>query len=143
MTAPHPEGAGARRAIEGALREAALAPETIDAVVSHGTGTPDNDKSEVAVLKTLFEAVPPFCSLKRVIGHTLAASGILEAVFAVAMLHDNHLPVTAGFAEPDEEIGAVPFEGGPLTMRHILKNAFGFGGNNAALIISGIDGGAA
>jgi 3-oxoacyl-[acyl-carrier-protein] synthase I len=143
MTAPHPEGTGARKAIEGALKEAQLLPEAIDAVVSHGTGTPDNDKSEVAVLKTLFGTIPPFCSLKRIIGHTLAASGILEAVFSVSMLHEQHLPPTAGFLEMDEEIGANPFTGGTLPMRHILKSAFGFGGNNAALILSGTEGGAA
>ena len=140
MTAPHPAGEGARTAIEGALEEAHLSPDAIDAVVSHGTGTPDNDKSEISVLRTLFPTLPPFCSLKRVLGHTLAASGILEAVFAVAMLKKNHLPPTAGFSEADEEIGAIPFTGGTVPMRHVLKNAFGFGGNNAALIISRPDG---
>ena len=139
MTAPHPDGEGARSAIEGALEEARLPPEAISAVISHGTGTPDNDKSEIAVLKSVFQKLPPFCSLKRVLGHTLAASGILEAVFAVTMLHEEYLPATAGFSEPDEEIGAIPFTGGTLSMRHILKNAFGFGGNNATCIISRLE----
>lgn len=139
MTAPHPEGAGARTAIEAALKEAQLPPDAIDGVVSHGTGTPDNDKSEIAVLKTLFPQLPPFCSLKRVLGHTLAASGILEAVFAVHAMKESMLPPTAGFSEVDDQIGVAPFSGGTLRMRHVLKNAFGFGGNNAALILSAPD----
>jgi 3-oxoacyl-(acyl-carrier-protein) synthase len=139
MTAPCPDGAGARTAMEAALKEARLQPDAIDGIVSHGTGTPDNDKSEISALKALFPHLPPFCSFKRVLGHTLAASGILEAVFAVHAMKAGTLPPTAGFSEIDDQIGVAPFPGGPLRMRHVLKNAFGFGGNNAALILSASD----
>ena len=140
MTAPHPEGAGAKNAIEAALEEARLQPRDIDGIFSHGTGTPDNDNSEVNVLRSLFAALPPFCSVKRVIGHTLAASGILEAVFALQAIKTGYLPPTAGFSEIDDQIGVSPFSGGPVTLRHVLKNAFGFGGNNAALVLSAPEG---
>ncbi|MBN1575930.1 MAG: hypothetical protein JW913_05220 [Chitinispirillaceae bacterium] len=136
MTAPHPQGNGARAAIEAALAEAALAPGAIDGIVAHGTGTPDNDRAEIAALKTVFPHLPPFCSMKRTLGHTLAASGILEAVFAVQMIREGFIPPTTGFSAVDEQIGAAPSPGRAVTLRHVLKNAFGFGGNNAAIILS-------
>lgn len=140
MTAPHPDGNGARAAIEAALTEAEISPDTIDCIVSHGTGTPDNDKAEIATLKSLFSPLPPFCSMKRTLGHTLAASGILETALAVEMMHESFIPPTAGFSEIDEQIGVAPATSHTRSIRHILKNAFGFGGNNAAVIISAVDG---
>jgi 3-oxoacyl-(acyl-carrier-protein) synthase len=139
MTAPHPDGFGARRAIQAALTEAALAPDAIDLIVTHGTGTPDNDKSEIVALNTLFSSLPPFCSMKRTLGHTLAASGILETVFAVKAMQERFIPPTAGFSLADEQIGAVPFAGGDYDIRHVLKNAFGFGGNNGTIILSSLE----
>jgi 3-oxoacyl-(acyl-carrier-protein) synthase len=136
MTAPHPEGRGALQAIQSALAEANLAPNAIDGIVAHGTGTPDNDKTEIAALRTLFGTLPPFCSMKRTLGHTLAASGILEAVFAIEMLRESFFPPTAGFEEIDPDIGAAPSPAGKRPLSHILKNAFGFGGNNGAIVLS-------
>jgi len=81
VTAPHPEGAGAVAAMDSALRRARLDPRAIDYVNAHGTGTRDNDVAEATALKKLFsEHVPPFSSTKRFFGHTLAASGAIEAV---------------------------------------------------------------
>ncbi len=143
MTAPHPEGNGARIAIEAALAEAfaeaSVSPAAIDCIVAHGTGTPDNDKSEIAALKRIFPKLPPFCSLKRTLGHTLAASGVLESVFAVRMMCESCIPPTAGFSVIDEQIGVAPSPARTTPLRHILKNAFGFGGNNGALILSSIE----
>lgn len=136
MTAPHPEGNGAYRAIMSALGEAKLGAESIDLVITHGTGTPDNDKAEVAALKKVFGTLPPFCSMKRTLGHTLAASGILEAVFGVKCISEGIVPPTAGFELTDDEIGVSPSLLIKRPVTHILKNSFGFGGNNAVLILS-------
>jgi 3-oxoacyl-[acyl-carrier-protein] synthase-1 len=136
MTAPHPTGAGAQKAVSAALAEAGLVAKDIDMIASHGTATPDNDRSEIAAMRAVFGDLPPFFSLKRTLGHTLAASGILEAVFALCALRDGIVPPTAGFEEADDDIGAAPgvFQKKPL--RRVLKNSFGFGGNNAAAVFS-------
>ncbi len=136
MTAPHPAGEGAGRAMLAALTEAGIPPSRVDLVVAHGTATPDNDSAEIIALRSLFGAVPPFCSMKRTLGHTLAASGILEAVFSIYALRKGRIPPTAGFDQPDEAIGAVPSLYDEKPLRHILKNSFGFGGNNASAVFS-------
>ena len=136
MTAPHPQGDGAIRAIRGAIDEAGIEPEQIGFVAAHGTGTPDNDKAEVKAMQSVFSKLPPFCSVKRTLGHTLAASGILEAVFAIKAMENGVVPPTAGFEIADEEIGAVPSLYKKCQIDHLLKNSFGFGGNNAAVVFS-------
>jgi 3-oxoacyl-[acyl-carrier-protein] synthase-1 len=136
MTAPHPEGLGAQKAMTDALAEAEVSPADIGAVATHGTATPDNDKSEMAAVKAVFGRVPPFFSVKRTLGHTLAASGILESVFAVRAMQDGIVPPTAGFEQADSAIGLAPSGFVRKKMRHILKNSFGFGGNNASAVFS-------
>ena len=136
MTAPHPEGMGAQKAIRAALDEAGIAPADVGAIATHGTATPDNDKSEIAAVRAVLGDVPPFFSVKRTLGHTLAASGILEAVFAVCALRDGIVPPTAGFEQTDPAIGLAPSAGVRRDMRHIVKNSFGFGGNNASAVFS-------
>jgi 3-oxoacyl-[acyl-carrier-protein] synthase-1 len=136
MTAPHPEGLGAQKAMRAALDEAGIAPADVGAIATHGTATPDNDKSEIAAVRAVFADVPPFFSVKRTLGHTLAASGILEAVFAVCALRDGIVPPTAGFEQTDPAIGLAPSAGVRRDMRHIVKNSFGFGGNNASAVFS-------
>jgi 3-oxoacyl-(acyl-carrier-protein) synthase len=134
MTAPHPEGRGARDAMSGALADAGLSPDRIDYVAAHGTGTPDNDLAEVTAIRNLFGRTPPFCSMKRTLGHTLAASGALESVFAVMSLQKGIIPPSAGFTEIDDRIGAAPSTGTRAAIGNVLKNSFGFGGNNAAVV---------
>ena len=137
MTAPHPEGQGAGNAVKMALDEAGIGAPQIGMIAAHGTGTPDNDKAEIRAMQSIFGTVPPFCSMKRTLGHTLAASGILESVFAVLALREQAVPRTCGFEQIDEEIGAAPSTKSDKNIRHILKNSFGFGGNNGAMIFSG------
>jgi 3-oxoacyl-[acyl-carrier-protein] synthase-1 len=136
MTAPHPTGEGARRCVLAALLEANLRPADIDLIATHGTATPDNDNAEIAAMRSVFGVVPPFCSMKRTLGHTLAASGILEAVFAVCAMRSGRIPPTAGFERLDEAIGCAPSEYRETPVKNVLKNAFGFGGNNAAAVFS-------
>lgn len=136
MSAPHPHGEGARTAVKRALDEAGLEPRAIGLIAAHGTATPDNDVAEIKAMREVFGVLPPFCSMKRTLGHTLAASGALEAVFAVEALRASIVPATGGFEEPDDAIGAVPGGAPASALCHVLKNSFGFGGNNAALILS-------
>ena len=137
MTAPHPEGRGAAAAVRAALAHAGLPPSDIDLVAAHGTGTPDNDLAEAKALRDVFGPdIPPFCSMKRSLGHTLGASGALEAVFTVMAIREGRVPPTAGFAARDEAIGMAPSPGAKRRIRAALKNAFGFGGNNAAVVLT-------
>ncbi|MGD1088015.1 MAG: beta-ketoacyl-[acyl-carrier-protein] synthase family protein [Verrucomicrobiota bacterium] len=137
-TSPHPQGAGATAAMQSALRRAGLEPTAIDYVNAHGTGTRDNDVAEAIALKTVFHnRVPPFSSTKRIFGHTLAASGAMEAVVCVEALRHQELPPNPGFSKCDPAIGLEPvieLRHAPLT--HVMSNSFGFGGNNGVLIFS-------
>ena len=138
ITAPHPEGAGALAAMRVALRRAGLDAGQIDYVNAHGTGTRDNDLAEAKALKALFgEQVPPFSSTKRFFGHSLAASGAIEAVLCVEALRHQQLPPNPGFTQIDPAIGLEPVhELTSATLTHVMSNSFGFGGNNAVLIFS-------
>jgi len=137
-TAPHPQGAGAAAAIQSALRRARLEPKAIDYVNAHGTGTRDNDVAEVSALKSVFgDPVPPVSSTKRFFGHSLAASGAIEAALCVEALRRRQMPPNIGFSTLDPAIGIEPIKEmreAPLT--HVMSNSFGFGGNNAVLIFS-------
>ncbi len=138
VTAPHPDGAGARAAMQAALRRAQLTPADIGYVNAHGTGTRDNDVAEGKALQALFGAnVPPFSSTKRFFGHALAASGAIEAVVCVEALRRQQLPANPGFSQVDPAIGLTPVTAmRPATLTHVMSNSFGFGGNNAVLIFS-------
>jgi 3-oxoacyl-(acyl-carrier-protein) synthase len=142
-TAPQPEGNGAFAAMQRALERGGLPPEEIDFVSAHGTATPDNDAMEARALKKLFgDRVPPFGSVKRFFGHTLAASGAIKAVLAVLSLREQAVPGTPGHEVADEKIGLEPvkeFRAQPVA--RILSNSFGFGGNNVALVFGRADSG--
>lgn len=142
-TAPHPEGDGAFAAMRLALERSGLSPGGINYVSAHGTGTPDNDAMEAKALRRLFgESVPPFSSVMRFFGHTLAASGAIKAVVCIRALQAQAVPANLGCDTTDPKMGLEPvrqFRGLPL--EHILSNSFGFGGNNAALVFSHPDSG--
>jgi 3-oxoacyl-(acyl-carrier-protein) synthase len=135
---PHPEGEGAAAAMRAALEDAGLDLHRIDYVNLHGTGTPDNDRAEVRALKTLVdsETLPPLSSIKGAVGHSLAAAGAMEAVIAALSVKAQKAPPNTGCDIPDPELGVdlkdAPTEG---TIDTVLSNSFGFGGNNAALVI--------
>ncbi|WP_343635284.1 beta-ketoacyl-[acyl-carrier-protein] synthase family protein [Fluviicola sp.] len=141
QTASSPEGYGATLAMKSALKVAGLTPGDIDYINAHGTATPNNDLSESHGIKTVFgSAVPPFSSTKSYTGHTLAASGGIEAVFAILALHQGILLPNLNFGQAIEETGLVPVtsysEGNSI--KHILSNSFGFGGNNSTIILSAV-----
>jgi len=135
-SAPHPEGAGAVDAINLALNDAGVTPEQIDYINMHGTGTRDNDASESRAILTIYpDTRPALSSTKGIFGHSLAASGAIEAVVSVLTLNNGTLPVNVGCQNVDKSLGLSPI----LKPVHshpdlVLSNSFGFGGNNAALI---------
>jgi 3-oxoacyl-(acyl-carrier-protein) synthase len=140
-TAPHPEGDGAFAAMRLALERSGLPPGGINYVSAHGTGTPDNDAMEAKALRRLFgNSVPPFSSVMRFFGHTLAASGAIKAVVCIQTLQAQAVPASLGCDTPDPKMGLEPVrQFRELPLEHILSNSFGFGGNNAALVFSRAD----
>lgn len=137
-TAPHPQGAGAAQAMQSALHRAGLTPQEINYVNAHGTATRDNDLAEGNALKTVFgERLPPVSSTKRFFGHSLAASGAIEAVVCIEALRRQQFPPNLGFETVDPAIGLTPVaRTHPAPLKHVMSNSFGFGGNNAVLIFS-------
>uniref|UniRef100_UPI0035932DDA beta-ketoacyl synthase N-terminal-like domain-containing protein n=1 Tax=Desulfococcus sp. TaxID=2025834 RepID=UPI0035932DDA len=135
-TAPHPEGAGAVRAIRAALSDAGVVSAEIGYIHLHGTGTPDNDRSEARALNAVFGlSGPPASSLKGAMGHPLAAAGAMGAAAAVLCVSEGLIPANTGCRVQDPEI-RLALADAPLrrTVQTALSNSFGFGGNNAALV---------
>jgi 3-oxoacyl-(acyl-carrier-protein) synthase len=138
--APHPEGRGALMAMWAALADAGLEPEDIDYINLHGTGTPENDLVESKAIKTLFVTPPPLSSIKGAMGHSLAASGAIEAVVSAIAVFQNFLPANTGWQKLDPALGLTPLTqpiSQPVTA--VLSNSFGFGGNNGCLVITKAD----
>ena len=137
QTASSPDGEGAFRAMKKALAMAGLLPSDIDYVNAHGTGTPNNDASESEALLRLFDGkVPPFSSTKPFTGHTTSASGSIEAVFCILALQNGFLPVNLNWAQPMEN-GLVPVvQPAKKELKHVLCNAFGFGGNDSSILLT-------
>ncbi|GAB0105063.1 hypothetical protein JMUB6875_40410 [Nocardia sp. JMUB6875] len=138
-TAPHPQGAGAARAIRAAIDSAGLTPADVPYINGHGTGTPKNDSAESnAVRAALGEAAEGvvLSSTKSMIGHLLGAAGAVEAIVTILGLRDEIIPPTAGFAETDPACGLdpAPNEGRALPMRVAASNNFAFAGANACVV---------
>jgi len=144
ISAPHPEGIGARKAIEQALGDARLAPEQIGYINLHGTATPQNDSMESAAVSQLFGEATPCSSTKPLTGHTLGAAGALEAAFCwLTLTADGRLPAHWWDGEADGQLPDLalvqPAQTRSHAPRHVLSNSFAFGGNNIALILSAAD----
>ncbi|SAK71408.1 3-oxoacyl-ACP synthase [Caballeronia catudaia] len=134
MSSPHPEGLGARIAMEQALASAGLDARDIGYVNLHGTATPSNDAAESRALTDLFDRVP-CSSTKGATGHTLGAAGALEAVIAALALKHRMIPAGANTTEPDPALGldyVLTSRDAPLCA--VLSNSFGFGGTNCSLV---------
>ena len=137
-TSPHPEGAGAVLAMRRALSDAGLDPAAIDYVNLHGTGTPDNDAAEARASRQVFGPnLPALSSTKGLTGHTLAAAGGIEAVVSVIALDEGFLPANTRLDKIDPKLEISPVvEVRRARVDAVLSNSFGFGGNNACLILS-------
>ena len=140
-TRSSPDGKPIIGCIRNALNDAGLAPEDIDYINPHGTGTPENDKTEYLGVSSVFGARAqsiPISSNKSMIGHTLSAAGAIESVFSLLTLEHQRLPPTINYDVPDP---AIPLDVVPNTARdarvtHVLSNSFGFGGQNVSLVMS-------
>jgi len=139
ITAPHPEGDGAERAIRLALEDAAVTPSDIAYINAHGTGTDLNDKTEGAVIQRVFgDDQPAVSSIKGSTGHGLGASGSIEAAVVVEAIRREELPANIGLTNQDPEIPlhdivreVRAWKPGP-----VISNSFGFGGHNTVVVIA-------
>ena len=135
MSSPHPEGLGARNAIQDALTRAALSPRDIDYINLHGTASQKNDEVEARIVATLFPATTRASSTKGWTGHALGAAGILEAVISLLSLENGFTPGTLNTRELDDSCGPqIRLENGEGRVRHAMSNSFGFGGSNCVLV---------
>ena len=136
-TSPLPDGDGALNAMQAAIQDAGIASSDIDYINLHGTGTPDNDLSEAKALKSLFgNRLPPLSSVKGAFGHSLGAAGAVEAVISAISISEGVIPENTGCQISDRKLGLEPVMA-PMEkkVRIVLSNSFGFGGNNAALVM--------
>lgn len=140
QTASSPEGEGAVLSMQKALKDAGLQPSDITYINCHGTGTPNNDVSELTALHRVFgETLPHFSSTKGFTGHTTSASGSIESAFCLLAMEHGFLPINLNFKDaidgncPIVEDMVLEKTGKPI---HMLCNAFAFGGNDSSLILS-------
>ncbi|TLF55052.1 3-ketoacyl-ACP synthase [Nocardia cyriacigeorgica] len=138
-TAPHPEGAGAARALSAAFTATGVTPADVSYVNGHGTGTPKNDSAESNAVRRAFGPAAEkiaLTSVKSMIGHLLGAAGAVEGIATVLALRDQIAPPTAGFTGPDPKCGldAVPNTARPLPMDVAMSNNFAFAGANATVV---------
>ncbi len=150
LTAPEPSGAAATRAIELALSDAGIGPDSVDYINAHGTSTQLNDAAETAALKRALgeerARTIPISSTKSAIGHLLGAAGAVEAVATVKTLATRVIPPTVGYEvpDPDCDLDYVPGEARPLVLSNghppvAISNSFAFGGHNVTLVFRGAE----
>jgi 3-oxoacyl-[acyl-carrier-protein] synthase II len=138
LTAPHPEGLGAVKAMRLAVQDAGLTPADIDYINAHGTSTPINDRVETKAIKDLFGEQArklKVSSTKSMIGHLLGAAGGVEGIVTVLALHEQFYPATRNYETPDPDcdLDYVPNKGYAAPMRAAISNSFGFGGHNGVI----------
>jgi 3-oxoacyl-(acyl-carrier-protein) synthase len=136
-TTPHPDGHGALAAMQAALLDAGMSSSDIDYINLHGTGTRDNDTSEAKAVRALFGGSKPLLSsIKGACGHSLAAAGAIEAVVSAISISGSLVPANVGCRRPDPDLKLEPLMQPSLRpLKTVLSNSFGFGGNNAAVVL--------
>jgi 3-oxoacyl-[acyl-carrier-protein] synthase II len=144
VTAPHPEGSGAYRSMEMALKKAGMTPADIDYINAHGTSTMA-DTIELGAVKRLFGneiANVSMSSTKSAIGHLLGGAGAVETIFCILAIRDQIVPPTLNLDNPDEGtegVDLVPHKAKKREVKAALNNSFGFGGTNASVIVKAVD----
>ncbi|GAA0281092.1 beta-ketoacyl-ACP synthase II [Alteraurantiacibacter aestuarii] len=145
VTAPHPEGSGAFRSMQMALRKAGMTPDDIDYINAHGTSTPLGDELELGAVRRLFgDAIShvSMSSTKSAIGHLLGGAGAVESIFCILAMRDQIAPPTLNLENPSdgcEGVDLVPLKAKKRKIRAVLNNSFGFGGTNASLVMKLVD----
>jgi 3-oxoacyl-[acyl-carrier-protein] synthase II len=140
ISEPHPEGRGAYQAMARAVADAGLTPDVIDCINAHGSSTPKNDPVETLAIKQLLGARAkqvPVVATKSMIGHLIAAAGAVEAIAAVLCMQSGWVHPTINLDEPDPacDLDYVPHKARPHEQRYVLSNSFGFGGQNATVLL--------
>ena len=140
MVAADEQGAGAARAMKIALRKASLAPEAVQYINAHGTGTPLNDSSETLAIKTVFGSHAHrlmVSSTKSMLGHMMGAAGAVEALICALVIHDGRIPPTINYVQPDPacDLDYVTNEAREARIDVALSNSIGLGGHNSALLL--------
>src|SRR6476659_8969003 len=144
VTAPHPEGAGAFRAMKVAMERSGLSLSDIDYINAHGTSTPLGDELELGAVRRLFGnniANLSMSSTKSAIGHLLGGAGAVESIFCILALRDQIVPPTLNLDNPSdgtEGVDLVPHKAKERSVKAVLNNSFGFGGTNASLIMRAV-----
>ena len=145
VTAPHPEGSGAFRSMQMALRKAGMTPDDIDYINAHGTSTPMGDELELGAVRKLFgDAIKnvSMSSTKSAIGHLLGGAGAVESIFCILAMRDQIAPPTLNLDNPSDscaDVDLVPHKAKSREIRAVLNNSFGFGGTNASLVMKRAD----
>ncbi|MBN1231930.1 MAG: beta-ketoacyl-ACP synthase II [Candidatus Coatesbacteria bacterium] len=140
ITAPAPEGEGARRAMNLAIQEGEISLENVDYINAHGTSTELNDKEETLAIKLLFKEHSrriKISSIKSMVGHMLGAAGGVECAATALSLYHGIIPPTINyeFPDPDCDLDYVPNVTQELKINYALSNSFGFGGHNVSLLL--------
>ena len=144
VTAPHPEGCGAYRAMQMAMRKSGVALTDIDYINAHGTSTPLGDELELGAVRRLFGddiASLSMSSTKSAIGHLLGGAGAVESIFCLLAMRDGVVPPTLNLDNPSENcagVDLVPHQAKERPVRAVLNNSFGFGGTNASVVLRAI-----
>ena len=144
VTAPHPEGSGAFRAMQMAMRKSGLDLADIDYVNAHGTSTPLGDELELGAVRRLFGnniETMSMSSTKSAIGHLLGGAGAVEAIFCVLAMRDGIVPPTLNLDNPSDNcagVDLVPHVAKERKVAAVLNNSFGFGGTNASLVMKAV-----
>lgn len=139
IVSPHPEGAGALRAMRMALRDADRSPRDLDWICAHGTGTRANDRAEILAARALCgDRIVPMSSIKALTGHSLGAASAIEAVACVQALRHQMIPPTWNHRVDDPECAwdVVPNAPRAADLRLVLNNAYAFGGDNASVLFA-------
>ena len=139
ITAPAPDGSGAKRAMTQALDQAGFMPSDVSYINAHGTSTPLGDIAETSAIKSVFaDSLPVVSSTKSMTGHLLGGAGALEAVVSVMSLMHDIVPPTINLVDPDPQcdLDYVPNTARKMTVNAAMSNSFGFGGHNATLLFT-------
>jgi 3-oxoacyl-[acyl-carrier-protein] synthase II len=144
VTAPHPEGSGAFRSMQMAMKKSGLALSDIDYINAHGTSTPLGDELELGAVRRLFGneiGRLSMSSTKSAIGHLLGGAGAVESIFCILAMRDSIVPPTLNLDNPSENcagVDLVPHVAKQRPVKAVLNNSFGFGGTNASLVMRAI-----
>lgn len=141
---PHPEGRGALQSMTRAIADAGIEPAAIDCINAHGTSTLKNDPVETLAIKRLLgdrARDVAVCATKSMIGHLISAAGAVEAVGAIACMRAGSVHPTINLENPDPscDLDYVPLQARPLKQKYVLSNSFGFGGQNASIVLKAAD----